>query len=85
MIAYILLFGSPPFNGKNENAIFKKIKEGKFVFKDTPGHHVSKEAKAFISRMLISDYKNRPSAEELLNDPWLKTEVSDKNIGVGVI
>lgn len=85
VIAYILLFGTPPFNGKNETEIFKKIKDGKYIFKETQGHAVSKEAKRFISRILVVDYKNRPSAEELLSDPWLKAEVSDKNIGVAVI
>lgn len=36
--------------------------------------NVSKEAKELIKTILVKE-KNRPSANELLDHPWLKTEI----------
>lgn len=35
VITYILLSGSPPFNGDNDKEIMKKVRAGKFSF-DSP-------------------------------------------------
>lgn len=32
VILYILLSGSPPFNGSNDGEILKRVKEGKYTF-----------------------------------------------------
>ena len=85
VILYILMCGCPPFNGKNENEIFSKIKEGKYIFKEQNGAIISKEAKKFIGRMLTLDYKNRPTAEQLLLDPWLKSDMSNNQVALPII
>ena len=68
-----MLCGYPPFSGKNEDDIMKKVKSGKFTFDPEDWDKISKEAKEIIKRMLTFDYKKRPSAEEILKDAWIQT------------
>lgn len=53
VITYILLCGYPPFHDDNHNALFKKIKKGKFQFDSPYWDHVSDDAKDLISKMLV--------------------------------
>jgi len=66
VILYILLCGYPPFSGKSEHDIIKKIKLGKFRFEPEDWSHVSVEAKNLISWMLELDPKKRCSAKEAI-------------------
>lgn len=59
VITYILLCGYPPFHDDNHNALFKKIKRGKFQFDAPYWDHVSDDAKDLISMMLIVDPNER--------------------------
>ena len=68
VILYILLCGDPPFNGPNDQVIYKKIKEMKFKFSDK-FKDVSKEAKDLI-RHMIAPEKERYSAKEVLEHKW---------------
>lgn len=72
VIMYILLCGYPPFNGKNDDAIFEKIKTGKFEFPKEDWNKISPEAKELIKQMLVLDTKKRFSAQQCLDHPWLK-------------
>lgn len=76
-VSYIL-GGYPPFNGKNDSEIFKKIKSGKFSFSGFEWLKVSKEVKNLIKKMLTLDPNDRPSAKEVLRDPWLKKRASNQ-------
>ncbi|CAG9328081.1 unnamed protein product [Blepharisma stoltei] len=78
IILYIMLSGYPPFNGTSEAAIFTKIKRGVFTFSGAEWAHISKEAKSIIKRMLTSNPIKRPTAKELINDPWIRDRT--KNI-----
>jgi serine/threonine protein kinase len=69
---FILLSGQPPFKGKNHKEIFEKIKSGKYSFAGTEWKYISKEAKFMIKRMLTFDPEERISAEEALNEEWIK-------------
>lgn len=71
MILYIMLCGYPPFGGKSEDEILKKVKLGKFKFEPEDWDRVSEEAKSIIKKMLTYDAKKRISAEGALNDPWI--------------
>ena len=68
-----MLCGTPPFNGKNESEIFKKITRGVFGFSSKEWVGVSKEAKDLIKKMLTKDSNARISAEEAWNDPWVQS------------
>lgn len=48
VITFILLSGIPPFNGKDDDEIFARIKRGNFSFENRVWHKVSNEAKDFI-------------------------------------
>ena len=72
VIFYILLCGYPPFNGETDTEIMDAVRQGEFDFPDEEWSVVSKEAKELIKRMLTYNPKKRPSALELLSDPWFK-------------
>lgn len=71
VILYILLCGDPPFNGSNDNEIYKKIKQKKFAYTNPIWKNVSDQAKDLINKML-SDPDKRPTAIEVLQHEWIK-------------
>jgi calcium-dependent protein kinase len=80
VILYILLCGSPPFYGKNEKEIFKKIIEGNFTFRHKIWNKISSEAKNLVLKLLQVNPDKRLSAKEALEDIWFK-----KNINVNTL
>ena len=72
VIMYILLTGSPPFDGKNDNDILKVVKAGKYSTTINEFKWLSADAKDLIKRMLTMDPKSRISAEEALEHNWIK-------------
>jgi len=67
VLLYALLCGHFPFKGKSEKELFSKINEGFLVFPD----HISRECRNFIRKILVIDPHERPTADEILNDPWI--------------
>ncbi|CAG7862362.1 unnamed protein product [Brassica rapa] len=74
VILYILLSGKPPFENDDE------IKEGTIDFDSHPWPCISVGAKDLIKRMLNKNQKERISAENVLEHPWIKSEAPDKPI-----
>ena len=83
VILYILLCGYPPFNGNDDDEIFESIKKRKFVYPDAEWANISNEAKDLINKML-SDPLNRLTAEQVLNHPWLKKQLSKDTKSTGI-
>jgi calcium-dependent protein kinase len=80
VLAYILLSGKPPFNGKTDGAIFKKIMDGAYDFRHDCWREVSNEAKDFIAKCLRVNPAQRLSAKSASSHPWLtglRTKVED--------
>lgn len=77
VIMYILLSGIPPFNGRDDRDILRKVKVGKYGFDDPAWSNVSAEAKKLIRRMMEYDQNKRCSAQQALEDPWFP-KVLDK-------
>uniref|UniRef100_A0A0G4I0R2 non-specific serine/threonine protein kinase n=1 Tax=Chromera velia CCMP2878 TaxID=1169474 RepID=A0A0G4I0R2_9ALVE len=71
VIVYMLLSGSPPFNGTNDHEILAKIKRGTFSFAGPRWAGASDLAKDFIKFLLERDQTKRPSAERALKHPWI--------------
>lgn len=79
VIMFILLSGTPPFNGKDDNEIMKKVAAGKYEFKADKWKNVSSEAKSLIKKMLVLDTDERISAKDALDDEWF-TKIANNTI-----
>ena len=77
VIMFILLSGTPPFNGRDDETIMKNVLKGKYEFKKMKWTGISDEAKELISEMLIKDPADRISAEDALNHEWFDKVLSD--------
>lgn len=72
VITYILLSGKLPFGGNTNQELFSNILGGIVVFPEEHWKKTSKEAKDFISKLLLLDPKQRMTAEQALNHKWIQ-------------
>ncbi|XP_055959480.1 obscurin-like [Patella vulgata] len=79
-LVYTLLSGTTPFQADSEPEILERIMEGKLIFVPV-FDKFSKEAKDFISKLLVVEPTDRLSLEECLNHPWI-TNVSTDGTGL---
>ncbi|KAJ0041577.1 hypothetical protein NL108_012435, partial [Boleophthalmus pectinirostris] len=92
VILYIMLSGYPPFVGRCggdcgwelgepchtcQNTLFESIQEGKYEFPEKDWAHISSSAKDLISKLLVRDAKNRLSASQVLQHPWVQRGASE--------
>jgi calcium-dependent protein kinase len=82
IILYTMLCGHPPFMGSDEKSIKSKILHSKLSFPTKDFRNVSIEAIDFIKLLLNYDPSYRPSAEEALNNPWLRQDINNSNVGL---
>ncbi|KAG6489065.1 hypothetical protein ZIOFF_050323 [Zingiber officinale] len=86
VILYILLCGVPPFWADNEDGIFDAILLGHIDFSSDPWPSISSGAKELVKKMLRPDPKERLSAAEILNHPWMKGDgAPDKPLDLTVL
>ncbi|KAL3738242.1 hypothetical protein ACJRO7_019723 [Eucalyptus globulus] len=87
VILYILLSGVPPFWGENEQAIFDSVLRGHVDFVSDPWPSISSSAKDLVKKMLRTDPKERLSAVDVLNHPWMRVDgdASDKPLDIAVL
>ena len=69
---YILLSASPPFNGKDDEEIFKKILIGAYDLKSPPFDKLSSNCLDLIKNLLNKNDEERFSAEQALNHVWFQ-------------
>lgn len=74
VVLYILLSGSPPFWAESEQAIFRAILHGHYDMKAEPWPRISQGAHDLVTRLLKHDPKERMTAAEALNHPWLRED-----------
>ncbi|CUV04485.1 unnamed protein product [Cryptosporidium hominis] len=79
VILYILLCGYPPFHGKDNVEILRKVKIGQYSLEHNSWKYVSDSAKDLIKRLLMTDPNKRISAQDALNHPWIKSQISSPN------
>jgi calcium-dependent protein kinase len=70
VILYILLCGDPPFNGANDNEIYRRIQAKKFSFPSPQWDKISDDVKDLIKHMLCEPEK-RFTAEQVLKHTWV--------------
>ena len=71
VLLYIFLSGYPPFTGKTDAEIMRKVRTGVYNFNHREFNQVSDESKALIQKMLVLDTNQRISAQDALQDPWV--------------
>lgn len=71
VIAFMLLGGTPPFDGGSTADILAATEKGEYSFQGRAWERVSDQARDFIAQCLQLNVKRRPTAEQLLKHPWL--------------
>eukprot|EP00826_Nyctotherus_ovalis_P034848 TRINITY_DN2938_c0_g7_i3.p1 TRINITY_DN2938_c0_g7~~TRINITY_DN2938_c0_g7_i3.p1 ORF type:complete len:229 (-),score=75.19 TRINITY_DN2938_c0_g7_i3:371-1057(-) len=81
VILYIMLSGTPPFNGKTDDEIIKAVKSTKFsYYSSLPSHlghiwkDISPSAKDLINKMIKFPPEQRISAQEAYGHDWIKNK-----------
>lgn len=70
IMLYALLVGKPPFQAKDVNVIYERIKKTEYLFPaDKP---INDDAKTLIQDLLSLNPLNRPTINEILDYPWFK-------------
>lgn len=77
-----MLSGSPPFNGRSDKIIMENVAKGNYSFDSSEWKDVSNLAKDFIRKLLEMDPSKRYSAEQAINDPWMKKYTNEKVVDV---
>ncbi|KAL2483120.1 Calcium-dependent protein kinase 32 [Forsythia ovata] len=83
VILYILLCGVPPFWAETEQGVAQAIIRSVVDFKRDPWPKVSDRAKDLVKKMLNPDPKQRLTAQEVLDHPWLQNAKSAPNVSLG--
>ena len=68
ILTYEFLCGYPPFESKNKEETYERIRTLDLRFPP----HVSEEAEDFIRKLLVLDPKGRMLLKDALNHPWIK-------------
>lgn len=83
VILYILLCGFPPFWAETEQGVAQAIIRSVIDFKRDPWPKVSDNAKDLVKKMLNPDPRQRLSAQEVLDHPWLQNANKAPNVSLG--
>jgi serine/threonine protein kinase len=75
VIAYILLCGYPPFNGKDNAEVHDAVLRGRYHFPSSDWSGTSRGARDFVRRLLQKDPRTRMSIDQALNHPWILKHV----------
>ncbi|KAL4854177.1 putative myosin light chain kinase [Chlorella vulgaris] len=82
VVLYMLLSGCPPFWHEDVEQLLAAVQRGKFDFEDPVWRGVRREANDLISGLLQFDPEQRPSCDEALQHPWLRTSDGAQARGV---
>jgi len=79
IITYMLLTGRTPYGGKNKQELKNNIATKDVDWTKPYVESLSSEAKKFMKKCLTRDIGSRPSAEQMLNDPWIKKQTKNRD------
>jgi len=83
VIGYVLLNGRPPFFGRDNKDILRKIIRAKVVF--PKNNKLSNCCKDFLCRLIRKDTDKRLSARQALQHNWLKGDAAKSDLGKELI
>lgn len=75
VLLYAMLQGCFPFKGATDKDLYRRIGRGTF----TPMDKVTIECQNMVQKILNVTPEARPSASDLLKDPWFDTKLPEKN------
>lgn len=79
-ILYMLICGYPPFQGKDHNDLFRKIRAADFTFHDKYWKQVSLSAKQLLSGLLTVNAEKRITAIDANQHTWVTTPPEDDSL-----
>ncbi|KAH3668680.1 hypothetical protein OGAPHI_002434 [Ogataea philodendri] len=80
IVTFILIGGYSPIRAESPEAFLDEVRSNNFVvFHHKYWQHISNEAKDFILKSLDIDNRRRPTAQELLNHPWIQIQLAKQN------
>ncbi|EFJ07310.1 calcium dependent protein kinase 34 [Selaginella moellendorffii] len=74
VILYVLLAGVPPFWAETEQGIFEAVLRGHLDLNGSPWPTISASAKDLVRKMLKPNPRERLSAADVLQHPWIKED-----------
>jgi len=83
VILYILLCGVPPFWAETEQGVARAILRGSLDLQREPWPRISEGAKSLVRQMLQMDPRKRPTAQQVLEHPWLQNARKAPNVPLG--
>ena len=83
IMMYILLVGTPPFIGEDEDEIFSKILKDDVNLNITELNNISENCKDLIRKLLEKDAQKRIKAVQALKHPFFTTGISIGNLFKG--
>lgn len=85
VILYLILSGTAPFDGENEEEIKKKIIVGDYKLNSPEWVNISDEAKDLIMNLLAYDPSQRIKASTALDHEWFKQNIEYQDATEAVI
>ena len=73
VILFVMLCGEPPFYGESDEEIYNQILTSEVKFEQKEWDDISIEAKDLISKLLNKNNKERLSAVQALQHPWIQS------------
>ena len=85
VIAYVLLWGYPPFYAQTDEEIYQKIDNLDFKYLVKDWKNISPAAKDFINKLLVKDTKKRMTPWEAMDHIWLTTFEKGNKLDLEVV
>jgi calcium-dependent protein kinase len=79
VILYIMLSGRPPFYGKSDNEVLKKIEKKEFYLDDPEWSNISENVKDLLKKIFV-DQNVRLNSSEVLSHPWFNNLIPTMNL-----